>query len=47
LRVAAGKIGGMGGGEGTGLTMEKWKIVNWKGEVKNVIGILKKLLKNI
>jgi hypothetical protein len=23
LRVAAGKIGGMGGGEGTGLTMEK------------------------
>ena len=23
LRVAAGKIGGMGGGEGTGLTMKK------------------------
>jgi hypothetical protein len=29
-----------GGGEGTGLTMEKWKIVNWKGEIKNVIGYI-------
>ncbi len=48
LRVAAGKMVEMGGWGGNRLNYGKnEKNVNWKGEVKNVIGILKKLLKNI